>query len=154
MRCQPRELHSAAEVFANCRDVRSRLLALHRPDPPPPVIVVVPEPVVLEAIEPEIKWRTATRHRIRSIVASHYGLTLAEIQGESRRKIYIKPRHIAMFLCVKLAGMSMKATGEFLGGRDHTTVLSGVRKIEVMCAGDPAIAAEVAALACTIEEAP
>lgn len=154
MHPEPRELRTAAEVFSNRKDVRARLSALHapyRPEPvvsePPPPPEPEPEP---EQQEPKI-WKPTGR-KISDVVAFHYGLTRAEIRGESRRKIYVKPRHVAMFICVKFAGLSFKHTGRVFN-RNHTTVLHGVKRIEKICVEDSAVWAEVDAIAREVEEA-
>lgn len=66
-------------------------------------------------------------------VARHYGLTQAEITGESRRYIYARPRQVAMYLMREFCPhLSYPAIGRLLGGRDHTTVLHGVQRIEAL----------------------
>lgn len=63
-------------------------------------------------------------------VAQHYGLTFAEITGDSRRYEYARPRQIAMYLMREFCPhLSYPAIGRMLGGRDHTTVLHGVQRI-------------------------
>ena len=102
--------------------------------------------------QPANLWRPPGR-KISDIVAAHYGITHAEIRGDSRRKMYITPRHVGMYLCVRHAGMSFPYTGRVFN-RDHTTVLYGVERIERLCAACPEFAAEVAKLAKQIEAAP
>jgi hypothetical protein len=146
-----RDLRSAAEVWANRIGVRARLYALHRPvvgPPPAPELEPVVEVAPAEPDEPQ-PWRP-TGARISDVVAKRYGLTRAEIRGDSRRAIYIKPRHIAMYLCVRVAGMSFPHTGRMFN-RDHTTVLHGVKRITALCATYPAMAAEIDELTRKIE---
>jgi len=153
-----RELHTAAEVFSNRKEVRARLAALHRPEPPPPVVVEPPPPLApepepqLETQAPETKPWKPTGRKISDVVAFHYGLTRAEIRGGSRRKIYVNPRHVAMFICVKFAGLSFMHTARVFN-RDHTSVLHGVKRIERMCVKDSAVWADVDAIINEIGEA-
>ncbi len=62
--------------------------------------------------------------------ARHFGTTLTEIRGPSRRKSLVLARSIAMYLARNLAGKSLAEIGKWFGGRDHTTVLHSCRKIE------------------------
>ena len=125
--CGARDLRSAADVIASARAVRVRLLGTRpakiapapAPIPPPaparaptpvqvvtlvaPAVVVLVGPAVVLAIAPpaaaaETKWCPPTGAHIREVVARHYGVTRAEIEGASRCGIYVRPRHIAILL--------------------------------------------------------
>ena len=62
-------------------------------------------------------------------VADYFGMTIDDLCGESRRKNFVHPRHIAMYLCRELTELSLPNIGREFGGRDHTTVMSAHRKI-------------------------
>jgi chromosomal replication initiator protein len=79
-------------------------------------------------------------------VARHYGVTRAEIQGECRCAVYVLPRHVAMYLCVRLGGLSLPQTGRLFGNRDHTTVLHAVKRIARLSATSAVLAAEIKTL--------
>ena len=68
--------------------------------------------------------------KIALSVAEFYNISLEDLLKQSRRKEYVKPRQIAMYLARKEMESSYPAIGEFFGGRDHTTVMHGVEKIE------------------------
>lgn len=101
---------------------------------------------------PRTVRRTHAR-AIRDMVARRYNLTDAEIEGDCRRLVYIGPRHIAMYLMMKYTRIGSLRIGKLFNGRDHSTVIHAVRKIENMVAADPTFAAEVAELADMIEGA-
>ena len=68
----------------------------------------------------------------------HGGSTRAEVLGPARTRKHARNRHLLMFLARKWTGDSLAAIGARVGGRDHSTVLWGIRKIErLLGAGDP-----------------
>lgn len=70
-------------------------------------------------------------------VCDHYRVTLVDLCANRRTKEIVLPRQVAMYLCKKLTLNSLPQIGARLGGRDHTTVLHGIRKIEWMVDNDP-----------------
>jgi chromosomal replication initiator protein len=71
--------------------------------------------------------RPLSMHSIAKAVAAHYGLTLEDLKGPSRKKCFSRPRQEAMALMCAVGRYSLPQIGQFLGGRDHTTVLHGKR---------------------------
>lgn len=67
---------------------------------------------------------------IINAVSDYYGLTKNQICGKARTKNISNARHIVMYLSRKHLDLSYLKIGEELGGRDHTTVLSGYEKID------------------------
>jgi len=63
-------------------------------------------------------------------VADHYGLKAEEIRGAGRRKEVVIPRQVAMYLIREVTHMSLPEIGQFFDGRDHTTVLYAIQKIQ------------------------
>lgn len=70
-----------------------------------------------------------TMDRIQWIVANHFNLSVADIQGKRRTKEVSLPRQIAMSLSRELTEASLPAIGEAFGGRDHATVIYACQKI-------------------------
>jgi len=62
--------------------------------------------------------------------AEYYGITIDELTGTSRSRVYVTARQIAMYLCRQLTDLSLPKIGEHFGGKDHTTVMYAVKKIE------------------------
>ncbi len=85
--------------------------------------------------------------QVRRAVAVHFGLTQAEITGESHRAHYVRARQIAMYLCVRFAGLSCRQTGALFGGRDRGTVRHAVERVAARIAADPKLGREIDALA-------
>jgi chromosomal replication initiator protein len=75
---------------------------------------------------------------IQREVASYFGVKLADLKGPNRHRAVAHPRMIAMYLARHLAQISFPEIGNRFSGRDHSTVISAVRKIERLIATDPA----------------
>jgi chromosomal replication initiator protein len=71
-----------------------------------------------------------TPEEILKAVAEHYNLKLEEIRGAGRRKEVVIPRQIAMYLIREMTHASLPEIGQFFDGRDHTTVLYAIQKIQ------------------------
>ena len=80
---------------------------------------------------------------IQRIVAKHYNVSKAELLSSRRTRNIVKPRQVAMYLAKVMTPRSLPEIGRRFGGRDHTTVLHAVRKIEGMSGTDAAIAQEM-----------
>jgi chromosomal replication initiator protein len=90
--------------------------------------------------------RRITVDEIQKTVADHFSLKQADLLSERRTRAVARPRQIAMWLCKQHTTRSYPDIGRRFGGRDHTTVLHGVRKIEELMAQDDQIARDVEAL--------
>lgn len=76
------------------------------------------------------KKRVTSAKKIAELVASFYNITINDLIKQSRKKEYVKPRQIAMYLMRKELDSSFPSIGEFFGGRDHTTVMHAVEKMD------------------------
>ena len=63
-------------------------------------------------------------------IATHFNITLADLKGKKRSRPIAIPRQIAMYLLRTELNLSLQDIGSFLGGRDHTTIMHGVDKVE------------------------
>ena len=75
------------------------------------------------------KKRITSARKIAEVVAEFYNISMDDLIKQSRKKEYVKPRQIAMFLIRKELDSSFPSIGDFFGGRDHTTVMHAVEKI-------------------------
>ncbi|MEI5680046.1 MULTISPECIES: chromosomal replication initiator protein DnaA [unclassified Mesorhizobium] len=80
---------------------------------------------------------------IQRIVARHYNVSKTELLSNRRTRTIVKPRQIAMYLAKVMTPRSLPEIGRRFGGRDHTTVLHAVRKIEDLSGGDNTLAQEL-----------
>lgn len=67
---------------------------------------------------------------IQTIVADFYRIPRAEMTSPNRKREVARPRQVAMYLARTIAGRSLNDIGARFGGRDHTTVLHGIRSVE------------------------
>jgi chromosomal replication initiator protein len=89
---------------------------------------------------------------IQKVVARHFNVSKADLLSSRRTRTIVRPRQIAMYLAKMLTPRSLPEIGRRFGGRDHTTVLHAVRKVEELMSGDKALAEEVELLKRLIDE--
>jgi chromosomal replication initiator protein len=107
-------------------------------------------PLSVETAEVAIRDLVRTREpkrvkieEIQKLVATHYNVSRADILSSRRTATVVRPRQIAMFLAKVLTLRSLPEIGRRFGGRDHTTVLHAVRKIEGLAGTDKALSDEI-----------
>ncbi len=83
---------------------------------------------------------------IQKATAEHFGLKQADLISERRNRAIARPRQAAMWLAKQLTTRSLPDIGRRFGGRDHTTVLHAVRRIEELKAGDPQLTRDLETL--------
>lgn len=88
---------------------------------------------------------------IQRKVADHYNIRISDLVGPKRLRSFARPRQVAMFLCKQLTSRSLPEIGRRFGGRDHTTVMHGVRRIEELKNLDAQIAEDVEMLRRALE---
>jgi len=84
---------------------------------------------VLSSLISQPKKRGLTPKKIMEASAVYYNVTMEDLIKQSRRKEFVKPRQVAMYLIRKELETSLPSIGEFFGGRDHTTVIHAVHKV-------------------------
>lgn len=106
---------------------------------PEPSAPSVPAPVPLGPIHPVTSLlRSASRK---------FGLTMEELLSRRHHPEVVRARHIVMFLGMEHTSLSFPEMGRRMGGRDHTTILSGVRKMRrLLAGGDTQLAADIDAV--------
>ena len=75
------------------------------------------------------KPREITPQLIIEVVTEHFNISMDQMISRSRSSDIAKPRQIAMFLCKTMTDSSLDVIGSFLGGRDHSTIIHGIKKI-------------------------
>jgi chromosomal replication initiator protein len=83
---------------------------------------------------------------IQRVVARQYNVSRADLLSSRRTANVVRPRQVAMYLAKVLTLRSLPEIGRRFGGRDHTTVLHAVRKIEALAGNDAALAEEIESL--------
>ena len=83
---------------------------------------------------------------IQQQVAERFGISRAELIGSSRAATPLRARQVAIYLTREMTDLSLPQIGRLYGGRDHTTVLNSLRRIEASLGEDEALNQKVAEL--------
>lgn len=95
--------------------------------------------------------RKVTVEEIQRKVSEHYNIRLSDMIGPKRVRNYARPRQIAMYLSKQMTSRSLPDIGRRFGGRDHTTVMHGVRKVIELMSVDSQIADDIELLRRALE---
>ena len=134
----------ARTITHNGRDLEgaiNRLLA-HSKLNNQPVTLEMAEREVRDLIRPQEPKRIKIED-IQRVVARQYNVSRSDLLSSRRTANVVRPRQVAMYLAKTLTLRSLPEIGRRFGGRDHTTVLHAVRKIEALVAKDTALSEEV-----------
>ena len=107
------------------------------------------EPVTLETTQEVLSDllrandRRVTIDEIQKKVAEHYNIRVADMHSARRARAVARPRQVAMYLAKQLTARSLPEIGRKFGGRDHTTVMHAVRKVEELCGCDQSFGEDV-----------
>ena len=115
------------------------------------------KPVTLETAEEAVGLRSGPGAKtsiedIQRKTAEFYKLDVKDFHSPQRARRVARPRQVAMYLSRKLTTRSLPEIGRRFGGRDHTTVLHAVRKIEALVSRDVALSEEVESLKRQLQE--
>jgi hypothetical protein len=112
----------------------------------PPVVEREPKPAPPAIVATPIIRRNSIELILDAVVEAYPEVSKIDIKSARRTANVVRPRQITMYLAKKLTLKSLPEIGRRLGGRDHTTVLHGVRRIERMLPDNPELAAEISYL--------
>ena len=143
----------AKSVTHNGRDLEgalNRLLA-HSKLTANPITLEMAEREIRDLIRPQEPRRVKIED-IQRIVARQYNVSRADLLSSRRTANVVRPRQVAMYLAKTLTLRSLPEIGRRFGGRDHTTVLHAVRKIESLVSTDNALAEEIELLKRQLQE--
>jgi chromosomal replication initiator protein len=143
----------AKSVTHNGRDLEgalNRLLA-HSKLTGQPVTMDLAEREIRDLIRPQEPKRVKIED-IQRIVARHYNVSRSDLLSSRRTANVVRPRQVAMYLAKTLTLRSLPEIGRRFGGRDHTTVLHAVRKIENLVGNDSTLADEIESLKRQLQE--
>jgi chromosomal replication initiator protein len=143
----------ARSIRSNGRDLEGAVnrLRAHCTPTSPPLTVETAEVAIRDLIRTHEPKRVKIED-IQKLVASHYSVSRADILSSRRTAAVVKPRQVAMFLAKVLTPRSLPEIGRRFGGRDHTTVLHAVRKIEALIQNNPALRDELELLKRMLQE--
>jgi chromosomal replication initiator protein len=95
--------------------------------------------------------RKVSIEEIQRKVSDHYNIRLSDMIGPKRTRCYARPRQVAMYLCKQMTSRSLPEIGRRFGGRDHTTIMHGVKRIDELRIQDAQIAEDLELLRRTLE---
>ena len=83
-----------------------------------------------------IQARQVSIDNIQKTVSDYFNIRLSDLLSSKRNRSLARPRQLSMSLAKELTNHSLPEIGDAFGGRDHTTVLHAVRKVDELCAVD------------------
>jgi chromosomal replication initiator protein len=95
--------------------------------------------------------RRVSIEEIQKQVAEHFNIRLADMSSPRRARAVARPRQVAMYLAKHLTSRSLPEIGRRFGGRDHTTVMHAIRKIEELSAADSGLSEDIRLIRRTLE---
>jgi chromosomal replication initiator protein len=109
---------------------------------PKPIPIVIRN-FPIEPVCPVTGTAIITMSAINFAVCKFYRVLFADLTGHGRTHRIVLPRQVAMYLTRHLTILPLTQIGARMGGRDHTTALSAIRKIERLLATDPVLAGQI-----------
>ena len=109
-------------------------------------------PITLETVQETLSdsrytsGQRLTVDRIQRAVCEEFRVTLTDMTSKRRARVIARPRQVAMYLSKKLTKRSLPDIGRRFGGRDHTTVMHAVKRIDELRAGDAEFNAKIEAV--------
>ncbi len=125
----------ASKIQSNIRELEGALIrvtafaSLNRQSVDLTLAEIVLKDLIADDDRPEITAAT-----IIAATAEYFGITIEDLCGQSRSRVLVTARQIAMYLCRELTDLSLPKIGQTFGGRDHTTVMHADRKIRSLMA--------------------
>jgi len=106
----------------------------------------VPESAIDRDLVFAVVWRHLHAYDAIEASARYHGVTPEDIYSHRREAFLVRARRVAMYVAKAATTLSLKQIGQRFGGRDHTTVINAVEKIEDLKASDPELSSEIDAL--------
>jgi chromosomal replication initiator protein len=133
----------AHKIVSNVRELEGALnrIVAH--------VMLVGRDVTLETAQDVLRDLLRANDRRTSIediqrkVAEHYNMRVSDMHSPRRARAIARPRQVAMFLAKQLTSRSLPEIGRKFGGRDHTTVMHAVSKVEELCQKDSAFREDI-----------
>jgi chromosomal replication initiator protein len=109
---------------------------------------------VLRDFIPDGSGPEITADQIMVSTSEYFGVSIDDLRGQSRSRVLVNARQVAMYLCRELTDLSLPRIGQAFGGRDHTTVMHADRKIRQQMAERRSLFNQIAELTNRIKQAP
>jgi len=120
---------------------------------------IMGQPVTLEIAQQKLRDIFASRRQanlsieiIQKVVADFYSLSSNDLKGKKRNQKVVYPRQLSMYICREMTDFSTTEIGEAFGGRDHTTVMHSIDKIQGLLITNPSLDSTIENLKRQIKE--
>ncbi|MDR0290691.1 MAG: chromosomal replication initiator protein DnaA [Treponema sp.] len=120
---------------------------------------IMGQPVTLEIAQQKLRDVLASTRQanlsievIQKAVAEFYSLSTNDLKGKKRTQKIVNPRQVSMFICREMTDFSTTEIGEAFGGRDHTTVMHSIDKIQNLLVSDPVLESTIENLKRQVKE--
>ncbi|MGH7280736.1 MAG: chromosomal replication initiator protein DnaA [Polyangiaceae bacterium] len=139
-------LYIAQQVRSNVRELEGTLIRLAAK------ASLTSHPIDLDFARQEIAMSVGVRANessvedVQRVVCHHFKLKSGDLLSKDRHKSIAFARHVAMYLCRERLKCSLPELGRAFGNRDHTTVMSAVRKVKALRESNPEVRAHIEAL--------
>jgi chromosomal replication initiator protein len=140
-------------ITTNVRDLVSALTKLFS------YAELMSRPITLEIAQQQLKDTISSTKQtnisaeiIIRTVAEYFSLTPTDLRSKKKSKSIVHPRHLAMFIIRDLTELSTTDIGQLFGGRDHTTVINAIDKIEKRILTDPSEEGTIQTLKVLVKE--
>ena len=100
-----------------------------------PLTIEATKDILKNVIKP--KEEKISIDTVQKVVAASFNVRITDLKEKRKSKGYVLPRQVAMYLCRKLTDLPLLAIGEKFGGKDHSTVLHSIKKVEQTMALEP-----------------
>jgi chromosomal replication initiator protein len=138
-------------ISSNVRDLISALNKLIS------FMEIMKQPITLEIAQKNLRDVLASTPNlsieiIQKAVADNYLISVNDLKGKKRNRKIVYPRQLAMYICREMTDFSTTEIGEAFGGRDHTTVMHSIERIQGLFITDPSLDSTIENLKRTIKE--
>jgi len=138
-------------ISSNVRDLISALNKLIS------FMEIMKQPITLEIAQKNLRdvfvsTPNLSIEIIQKAVADTYSLSVNDLKGKKRNQKIVYPRQLAMYICREMTDFSTTEIGESFGGRDHTTVMHSIEKIQGLFITDPSLDSTIESLKRNIKE--
>jgi chromosomal replication initiator protein len=138
-------------ISSNVRDLISALNKLIS------FMEIMKQPITLEIAQKNLRDVLASTpilsiETIQKAVADTYSISINDPKGQKRNRKIVYPRQLAMYICREMTDFSTTEIGEAFGGRDHTTVMHSIEKIQGLFITDPSLDSTIESLKRDIKE--
>lgn len=120
---------------------------------------IMGQPITLEIAQQKLRDVLASRRQanlsieiFQKVIADFYSLSVNDLKSKKRKQNIVRARQLSMFICREMTDYSTTEIGEAFGGRDHTTVMHSIEKIQGLLITDPLIDSTIETLKRQIKE--